>query len=102
MLTCGTSSAAGVWLNILPLNQPSVTVMRFSVSVPVLSLQMAVAPPMVSHAASTLWTRKGGGSEGKAGQSKSLKEHCLVEVTTLSQCKLQVTLVVQKLLGWLT
>jgi hypothetical protein len=54
--TCGTSSAAGVVLCTLPPNHPSVTVILFSVSVPVLSLQMAVAPPMVSQAASTLRT----------------------------------------------
>mmetsp|Transcript_4769 Transcript_4769/g.13708 ORF Transcript_4769/g.13708 Transcript_4769/m.13708 type:complete len:259 (+) Transcript_4769:3629-4405(+) len=36
-----------------PENHPSTTVMRFSVSVPVLSEQMADAPPMVSQAAST-------------------------------------------------
>jgi hypothetical protein len=47
------TSGVGAWLSLTPLNQPSTTVMRFSVSVPVLSLQMAVAPPMVSHAAST-------------------------------------------------
>lgn len=41
----------------MPPNQPSVTVILFSVSVPVLSLQMAVAPPMVSQAASTLRDR---------------------------------------------
>ena len=34
-----------------PAMTPAVTVMRFSVSVPVLSLQMVVAPPIVSHAA---------------------------------------------------
>ena len=36
-----------------PANQPATTVMRFSVSVPVLSEQIVVAPPMVSQAAST-------------------------------------------------
>ena len=34
-------------------NQPAVTVIRFSVRVPVLSEQMAVAPPIVSQAANT-------------------------------------------------
>ena len=36
-----------------PCSQLWTTVMRFSVRVPVLSLQMSVALPMVSHAAST-------------------------------------------------
>ena len=36
-----------------PPSQPCTTVMRFSVRVPVLSLQMSVALPIVSHAAST-------------------------------------------------
>ena len=47
------TSFAGAWSSFAPANHPSVTVMRFSVSVPVLSEQMAVAPPIVSHAAST-------------------------------------------------
>ena len=38
---------------VVPPSQPCTTVMRFSVSVPVLSLQMSVALPIVSHAAST-------------------------------------------------
>lgn len=47
------TSVAGAWSSLAPANQPSVTVMRFSVSVPVLSEQIAVAPPIVSQAAST-------------------------------------------------
>ena len=38
---------------VFPPSQPCTTVMRFSVSVPVLSEQMSVALPIVSHAAST-------------------------------------------------
>jgi len=49
----GRSDGAGSVSYLRPENQPSTTVMRFSVSVPVLSEQMADAPPMVSHAAST-------------------------------------------------
>lgn len=49
----GMSEGIGRRSYFLPENQPSTTVMRFSVSVPVLSEQMAEAPPMVSHAAST-------------------------------------------------
>ncbi len=40
--------------NALPAAHPSTTAMVFCVSVPVLSEQMAVQPPMVSHASSTL------------------------------------------------
>mmetsp|Transcript_211 Transcript_211/g.230 ORF Transcript_211/g.230 Transcript_211/m.230 type:complete len:214 (+) Transcript_211:727-1368(+) len=47
------SSSFGSRSNIVPANQPSTTVIRFSVRVPVLSEQMAVAPPMVSQAANT-------------------------------------------------
>ena len=50
---CGSSASAGGASHMRPANQPATTVMRFSVSVPVLSEQMVVAPPMVSHAAST-------------------------------------------------
>ena len=57
--TCSFSScfSSGCWpdaamsLRDTPPNQPSTTVMRFSVKVPVLSEQMVVALPMVSHAA---------------------------------------------------
>lgn len=49
----GRSSALGRSPHIRPANQPETTVMRFSVNVPVLSEQMAVAPPIVSHAANT-------------------------------------------------
>lgn len=49
----GKSDGAGSLSYFLPENQPSTTVMRFSVRVPVLSEQMAEAPPMVSQAAST-------------------------------------------------
>ena len=48
-----TSARAGTVAHDRPPNHPSVTVILFSVSVPVLSEQIAVAPPMVSHAAST-------------------------------------------------
>lgn len=51
--TGGSSAADGGLGHCWPANQPVTTVMRFSVRVPVLSEQMAVAPPMVSHAAST-------------------------------------------------
>jgi hypothetical protein len=51
--TGGSSAAEGGLGHCLPANQPVTTVMRFSVRVPVLSEQMAVAPPMVSQAAST-------------------------------------------------
>jgi hypothetical protein len=67
--TCGTSSAAGVVLCTLPPNHPSVTVILFSVSVPVLSLQMAVAPPMVSQAASTLRTSSSSSSSRRVAVS---------------------------------
>ena len=49
----GRSAAEGGVGHIFPANQPVTTVMRFSVRVPVLSEQMAVAPPIVSHAAKT-------------------------------------------------
>ena len=50
---CGSAASEDGASHIRPANQPATTVMRFSVSVPVLSEQMVVAPPMVSHAAST-------------------------------------------------
>jgi hypothetical protein len=49
----GTCPGSGTLANLTPANHPSVTDILFSVSVPVLSEQMAVAPPMVSQAAST-------------------------------------------------
>ena len=49
----GRSEAEGGDDHILPANQPATTVMRFSVNVPVLSEQIAVAPPIVSQAAKT-------------------------------------------------
>ena len=53
-LSCGgKSSAVGGEVHILPANQPVTTVIRFSVRVPVLSEQIAVAPPIVSQAAKT-------------------------------------------------
>ena len=49
----GNCDGAGTDAYFLPANQPSTTVIRFSVSVPVLSEQMAVVLPIVSHAEST-------------------------------------------------
>mmetsp|Transcript_8941 Transcript_8941/g.29394 ORF Transcript_8941/g.29394 Transcript_8941/m.29394 type:complete len:257 (-) Transcript_8941:1175-1945(-) len=49
--TTGAESVGGIEVSFLPANHPSTTVMRFSVRVPVLSLQICVAPPIVSHAA---------------------------------------------------
>ena len=49
----GSCDGAGTDAYFWPANQPSTTVMRFSVSVPVLSEQIAVALPIVSQAEST-------------------------------------------------
>ena len=49
----GSAARSGSRSQNAPANQPDTTAMRFSVSVPVLSEQIVVAPPMVSHAAST-------------------------------------------------
>jgi hypothetical protein len=74
--------------------------MRFSVSVPVLSLQMAVAPPMVSQAASTLWTRTGvikKWEQWRTEQVELLEEHCLLWF----YCKLFTLAVHTLLAGWI-
>lgn len=53
----GRSASDGSFDQRSSANQPVNTVMRFSVRVPVLSEQMAVAPPIVSQAAKT-WLHK--------------------------------------------
>lgn len=69
----GKSEADGGDGHNLPANQPVTTVMRFSVSVPVLSEQMAVAPPMVSQAARTCKARSSVSTASLHNDSRGIK-----------------------------